>query len=120
MKYLITIIAALFFAGYAYLKGYSARDSEDDGIVLPCAAESIAAAKNPDARYSHCHDKDWDGSTFLRERLAEAQARPDLYGIILQSSDIPRLIVPGKMTTEDDPALPLPILKPSPAHRGSL
>jgi hypothetical protein len=91
MKYLITIILALGFAGYAFVKGYSMRDHEDDGIDHPCAPDSILSAKNPDARYSHCRDEDWDGSTILRDRLAEAQARPDLYGILLESNELRRL-----------------------------
>src|SRR5262249_53410895 len=120
MKYLIAIIAALGLAAYAFVKGYSVRDHQDANIVSRCAPESIVAAKNPDARYSHCRDKDWDGSTLLRDRLAEAQARPDVYRIIFQGSDNPPLTAPLEMTTEDEPEPRPPILKPSPAHRGSL
>jgi hypothetical protein len=120
MKYLITIIAALGLAGYAFVKGASINDGEHGQIMSPCAPQSIAAAKNPDARYSHCQDKDWDGSTLLRDRLTEAQAHPDLYGIILKSNHIPQLMIPDGMTTDDDSEpLTLPE-KPSPTHRGSL
>lgn len=121
MKYLITVILALGFAGYAFIKGYSVRDHEDDGIEHACAPDSILSAKNPDARYSHCRDEDWDGSTILRDRLAEAQARPDLYGILLESNELRRLAspFPPVMTPDEDAEQP-PASKPSPIHRGSL
>src|SRR5262249_23991834 len=119
MKYLIAIVAALGLAAYAFVTGYSVCDHQDANMVSRCAPESIVAAKNPDARYSHCRDKDWDGSTLIRDRLAEADARPDVYGIIFQGSDTP-LTTPLEMTTEDELEPRPPILKPSPAHRGSL
>ncbi len=120
MKYLLTIVVALGLAGYAFVKGYSVRDHEDDRIAYPCAPDSILSATNPDARYSHCRDKDWDGSTLLRDRLAEARTRPDVYAILFESNDLPPAAVPLEMTTEDDPEPNTPTLKPSPAHRGSL
>jgi hypothetical protein len=120
MKYLITIIAAIIFTGFAFVKGYQAGYHEADGIVYPCTPDSIISATNPDARYSHCHDKNWDGSTLLRDRLAEAQARPDVYAILFESNHIPLLAVPHEMTTEHDPEPQSSTLKPSPAHRGSL
>jgi hypothetical protein len=124
MKYLITIIAAIIFAGFAFVKGYSVGYHEADGIVYPCAPNSILTATNPDARYSHCRDKDWDGSTLLRDRLAEAQERPDVYAILLESNSIHRLAMPLEMSTEGnsdpEPQTPTPTPKPSSAHRGSL
>jgi len=124
MKYLLTIIAALGLIAYAFIKGYSVRDHEDDGpAVSPSAPESILSARNPDARYSHCHDKDWDGSTLLRDRLAEAQDRPDVYAILFEGMELRSqlLSVPTEMTPDEDDPYPQPTTqKPSPAHRGSL
>jgi len=120
MKHLLAIVAVIIFAGFAFVQGYSVRGQEDDRIAYSCAPDSILSATNPDARYSHCHDKDWDGSTLLLDRLAGAQARPDVYAILFESNDIPRLAVPLEMTTKRDPEPKSPTSKPSPAHRGSL
>src|SRR5258708_16251548 len=122
MKYLLTIVVALGLVGYAFVKGYSVRDHEDDRLAYPCAPDSILSATNPDARYSHCHDMDWDGSTLLRDRLAEAQERPDVYAIIFESNEVHSLAIPFGMTTETqaDPDPHPPISKTSPTHTADL
>jgi hypothetical protein len=45
MKYFLTMLATLGLAGYAFIKGYSLGNSQDDGIVSPCAPQSMSRQK---------------------------------------------------------------------------
>jgi len=73
------------------------QPSDDESLCDPI---SILAAENPDARWSHCRDQDWDGSTFLKDRMAEMKEKPEQYGALCQSDDVQRIILPSQMTTE--------------------
>jgi hypothetical protein len=110
MKYIAIAFAAILAIGIAFGKGYSTRATEDDEVEASCSPESILAASNPDARWSHCHDKDWDGTTLLKDRLAEANEKPEQYQVVCQIPQT-RYLMPlhWQMTTGDDsPVAALP------------
>lgn len=96
MKYAVIIFVAILAIGFAYFKGYSVAASDNTEAISPCAPESILASENPDARYSHCLDQDWDRATLLRDRLAEVKEKPQVYQIVCRSPD-PSLILPEEI-----------------------
>ena len=61
MKYFITVVVAIFITSLIWLKGLQWLNQQEAVTVSPCSPQSIVSAKNPDARFSHCHDQDWDG-----------------------------------------------------------
>jgi hypothetical protein len=105
MKYFIGAVGAtiaILIIVVLSIRAVNRANSQDEA-VSPCSAKAIVTAKNPDARFSHCHDKDWDGSTLLRDRLAESNEQWEQYQILYEGSNIGRLMsVPNGMTTDDD------------------
>jgi len=66
-----------------------------------CDPLSILAAENPDARWSHCHDRDWDGSTFLKDRLSEMNDKTDEYKTLCQSDQLQRVEIQTEPMLEE-------------------
>ena len=84
MKYFITVVAAISITSLIWLKGLQWLNQQEEVPVSPCSPQSIVSAENPDARFSHCRDKDWDGSTLLRDRLAESKEKLEQYQILYE------------------------------------
>jgi hypothetical protein len=98
MKYFFIALGVIALIVITYFKGFAAGTRQSDEVVSPCLAESILAADNPDLRISHCRDQDWDGSTLLKDRLAEAASHPTEYGILCQAPEL---------------SLPMPLIQPA-------
>jgi hypothetical protein len=61
---------------------YLALDQPD-----ACRPAEIREAENPDARLSHCEDQDWNGSTRLKDWLAELNNNPRERDLICSGTD---------------------------------
>ena len=105
MKYFIGAVGAtiaILIIVVLSIRAVNRANSQDEA-VSPCSAKAIVTAKNPDARFSHCHDRDWDGSTLLRDRLAESNVQWEQYYILYRGSGMGDIIpYTDGMTTDDD------------------
>lgn len=94
MKYVGISLAVILLIVVVFFKGWSDGAANHDAVFelfSPCSDLSIRLAPNPDARFSHCNDMDWDGSTFLRDRLAEIKSHRVEYGIVCQDAQTQNL-----------------------------
>jgi hypothetical protein len=109
MKYLFITLAVIVLIVIAFGKGVSVGADQDDLQASSCSPESILKAENPDARFSHCKDQDWNGSTFLQDRLAEARNHPQEYQILYTDNQVRFALVPYLVQPEVAEPLPQPV-----------
>lgn len=94
MKYLFIILAVVVLIFIAFRQGVSLGIAKNDPQASPCSPESVLKTENPDARFSHCKDQDWNGSTLLKDRLAEARNHPQEYEILYRDDQIRFALIP--------------------------
>ncbi|HEY6252953.1 MAG TPA: hypothetical protein VI685_23590 [Candidatus Angelobacter sp.] len=100
MKYAFIAFAAIVLITIAFMKGVAAGNAQTAETDSPCSSESILKTDNPDARFSHCRDHDWGGSTLLKKRLAEAQDHPTEYGMVCSDDRVRFAILPSLIQPE--------------------
>ena len=97
MKFLLGlfcgVLAGFLFFHWAMKQGDA--ETSDAGMPLylaldqpdACRPAEIREAENPDARLSHCEDRDWNGSSRLKDWLQELNANPREYALICSGSN---------------------------------